>query len=80
MTPGGYDLIVDDEVTLGKVLDWAQSKFPVSSEWDDDGLWIYLPGHNDWQGMIQILCDMNGCKWTVVVDIEFKDELLDAVR
>jgi hypothetical protein len=82
MNIGGFDLVVTDEKTLGKVLDWAQSKFPVSSKWDNlngtESLWIYFPGHNEWQGMVQVICGKTD--WTVVVDIEFKDELLDAVR
>ena len=78
MNIGGFDLVVTDERTLKKVLDWARSKFPVKDEWDDDGLWIYLPGHNDHQGMIQVICGKTD--WTVVVDVEFKDELLYAVR
>jgi len=81
MTPGGFDLVVTNEKTLGKVLDWAQSKFPVKSEWDlldgVDSLWIYLPGHNDHQGIVQVICGKTD--WTVVVDTCFKDELLDAV-
>jgi len=78
MNIDGYDLTVTNEVTLGKVLDWARSKFPVKDEWDDDGLWIYLPGHNERQGMIQVVCGKTD--WTVVVDTCFKDELLDTVR
>lgn len=78
MNIGGYDLIVNSERALGKVLDWARDKFPVKSEWDEEGLWIYLPGHNDHQGMIQIICGETN--WTVVVDECFKEELDDYIE
>jgi hypothetical protein len=77
MDIGGFDLIVKTEEDLGKILDWAQSKFPVDSKWDNldgtESLWIYLPGHNEWQGIVQVICGEKD--WTVVVDVEFAEEL-----
>lgn len=78
---GGFDLVLLSEKDLGKVLDWAMGKFPVKSEWDKEGLWIYLPGHTDHQGIIQIICeDVPHRRWTVVMDVEFKDEVYDYIE
>lgn len=78
MNIGGFDLEVTSEEQLAKALDWVQSKFPVNDEWDEESLWIYLPGHNEHQGMVQVICGKDS--WTVVVDSCFGNELLDYLR
>lgn len=79
---GGFDLVLLSEKDLGKLLDWAMGKFPIRSEWDQiegiHSLSFYLPGHTDHQGIIQIICEDEPVRrWTAVIDVEFKEELLD---
>lgn len=69
---------VVNQEQLQRVLDWAQSLFPVSDHWEEDTLCICLPNHTKTQGIIKVTCEK--FTWLVEVDKEFKEALDEAIK